>query len=59
MKIAVEKNTSYFFCSCEKSERYPFCDGSHRGTEKKSIHYLASETKEIIFEKGKIVGPDV
>jgi CDGSH-type Zn-finger protein len=59
MKIAVEKGRTYFLCSCEKSTRYPLCDGSHRGTEKKSIPYVALETREIIFEKGKIVDSNV
>ena len=23
----------YFFCTCGKSAKQPFCDGSHKGTE--------------------------
>ena len=59
MKIALEKDKTYYLCSCEKSSRYPFCDGSHRGTDKKSIPYTATDNGEIVFENGKIMDSDV
>ena len=27
--IEVEQGKSYFWCSCGKSSKQPFCDGSH------------------------------
>ena len=30
--VEVEKDKSYYWCSCGKSSKQPFCDGSHKGT---------------------------
>jgi CDGSH-type Zn-finger protein len=27
--VDVEKDKSYYWCSCGKSAKQPFCDGSH------------------------------
>lgn len=32
IKVSLEKNKKYFFCSCGRSSGQPFCDGSHKGT---------------------------
>lgn len=57
MKIKVEKGVTYFLCSCEKSARYPLCDGAHKGTGMKSICYTSFKEGEIVFEKGEIIEP--
>ena len=31
--VEVEKGKSYFWCACGKSNKQPFCDGSHSGGE--------------------------
>ena len=31
--VEVEEGKSYYWCSCGKSSKQPFCDGSHKGTE--------------------------
>ena len=31
--IEVEQGKSYYWCSCGKSSKQPFCDGSHKGSE--------------------------
>ncbi len=28
--IVVEEGKSYFWCTCGKSSKQPFCDGSHK-----------------------------
>ena len=49
-KIAVEKEKSYFWCTCGLSEKQPFCDGSHKKEGKfKSLKYSATENKEVYF----------
>ena len=47
--IDVEKGKSYFWCSCGKSSKQPFCDGSHKGTEFTPKNYKAEESKKLFF----------
>ncbi len=47
--IEVEKDKSYFWCSCGMSSKQPFCDGSHKDTEFMPIKFKADETKKIFF----------
>lgn len=32
VKVTLAKDEKYYFCVCGRSDRQPFCDGSHRGT---------------------------
>ena len=45
----VEKNKSYFWCSCGLSSKQPFCDGSHKNTEFSPVKFIADETKKMFF----------
>lgn len=47
--VAVEKDKSYWWCSCGRSQRQPFCDGSHAGTAFTPIEYKATESKTVYF----------
>jgi len=47
--IEVEKGKSYFWSSCGKSSKQPFCDGSHKGTEFTPMNYKAEESKKLFF----------
>lgn len=31
-KVKLEKDEEYLFCTCGRSDKQPFCDGSHAGT---------------------------
>ncbi len=31
--VDVEAGKTYFWCSCGKSSKQPFCDGSHKGSD--------------------------
>jgi len=47
--VEVEKNKSYFWCSCGLSSKQPFCDGSHKNTEFSPVKFMADETKKMFF----------
>ena len=49
-KIKVEKDKTYFWCSCGLSQKQPFCDGTHKKEGKfKSIKYVAFSDKVVFF----------
>ena len=46
MKVDLEENETYHWCSCGKSASQPFCDGSHRGTSFTPHAFTAEESGE-------------
>lgn len=40
--VELKKGETYYYCTCGKSSKQPFCDGSHQGT---SFEPLAFETQ--------------
>ena len=49
LPVDVEEGRKYFWCSCGKSDRQPFCDGSHEGTEFLPLTYVAETTRTLYF----------
>ena len=49
MGINVIEGKSYFWCSCGKSSKQPFCDGSHKGTKFTPLMYKADQSKKVFF----------
>lgn len=47
--VDVEQGEDYWWCACGRSEKQPFCDGSHKGTDFKPVQYTASEGKQEWF----------
>ena len=47
--VEIEKNKSYFWCSCGLSSKQPFCDGSHKNSEFSPVKFIADETKKMFF----------
>ncbi|MCF8347802.1 MAG: CDGSH iron-sulfur domain-containing protein [Bacteroidales bacterium] len=37
---------TYFWCSCGKSAKQPFCDGSHKGSEFRPVKTVLEEPKK-------------
>ena len=40
---------TYLWCACGRSQRQPFCDQSHKGTEFKPVEFKATETETVWF----------
>jgi CDGSH iron-sulfur domain-containing protein 3 len=49
MPVDVEAGKTYWWCSCGRSARQPFCDGTHKGSEFTPVKYDATETKQVWF----------
>lgn len=45
----VEEGKNYFYCTCGKSSKQPFCDGSHKDTGFSPIKYTAEKTGKVFF----------
>ena len=47
--VEVQAGKTYWWCSCGKSARQPFCDGSHKGTDFTPVRYDATQTGKVWF----------
>ena len=45
----VEAGKTYYWCSCGKSTKQPFCDGSHKGGDFVPQAYTATQTGKVWF----------
>ena len=44
IKVELEAEKNYFWCSCGKSKNQPFCDGSHAGTGLAPLKFTAEKS---------------
>ncbi len=47
--VEVEAGKAYFWCACGRSQKQPFCDGSHKGTSFTPLKWEAPESKTVFF----------
>ncbi|MEM7302413.1 MAG: CDGSH iron-sulfur domain-containing protein [Pseudomonadota bacterium] len=47
--VEVEAGKNYFWCTCGKSSKQPFCDGSHQGSEFAPMKWTAEEDGKKFF----------
>ena len=47
--VEVEKDKSYYWCTCGKSTKQPFCDASHKGTEFTPLVYSRRNKKSVFL----------
>jgi len=59
MVVDVEEGKDYFWCSCGKSAKQPFCDGSHKDTEFKPVKYLEHQLPDIDCANTLITNPGI
>lgn len=44
--VELEPGTTYYWCTCGRSNKQPFCDGSHQGSEFSPLAFEVSERKK-------------
>ena len=47
--VDVVEGKSYYWCSCGKSSKQPFCDGSHKGSEFTPVQVQIDEPKKVFL----------
>ena len=47
--VDVVEGKSYFWCTCGKSLKQPFCDASHKETKFLPLVFKAEQSKKVFF----------
>ncbi len=47
--VEVEEGKTYSWCTCGRSAKQPFCDGSHKDTEFMPMKWEATKTGKVFF----------
>lgn len=47
--VDVQAGRDYDWCSCGRSAKQPFCDGSHQGTGFAPVRYTADADRTVYF----------
>jgi CDGSH iron-sulfur domain-containing protein 3 len=45
--VEVESGKTYYWCSCGRSQKQPFCDGSHKETSMQPLAFTAEKTEKV------------
>lgn len=56
LAVEVEQGKNYYWCTCGRSQKQPFCDGAHKGTEFAPLKWTAEATKKVFFCSCKKTG---
>lgn len=44
--VGLVEGQTYYWCTCGLSAKQPFCDGAHKGTDKRSQSFTAEKTEQ-------------
>ena len=44
--VELDAEKAYFWCTCGKSAKQPFCDGAHKGTDFMPVRFKPEESGE-------------
>jgi CDGSH-type Zn-finger protein len=47
--VELQAGKDYWWCSCGKSSKQPFCDGSHKGSTFAPTKYTAEKDEKVFF----------
>lgn len=47
--VEVEEGRDYYWCACGRSNKQPFCDGSHKDTGMTPVKFKAEKTGTVYF----------
>lgn len=47
--VEVEAGKTYYWCRCGRSQKQPFCDGAHKGSEFSPLAYTAEDSETVYF----------
>ena len=48
-QVELREGKAYFWCRCGRSQKQPFCDGSHKGTEFSPLEFKPEKSEEAWF----------
>ena len=43
-QVNLEAGKAYFWCTCGRSQKQPYCDGTHKGTSFAPLRFVAEAT---------------
>lgn len=49
IRVTVEAGKTYYWCACGKSDKQPFCNGAHKGSEFAPVAYKAEKDGDVYF----------
>lgn len=47
--VDVEAGKTYWWCSCGRSAKQPFCDGAHKGSAFAPLKFTAERSEKVFF----------